>query len=329
MTRGRDILVGVVILAAVVVTVVGTLWLQDVGWGQDMRTIEARFLEVGQLMEGNDVKVRGVSIGRVREIRVEPDGQAVHVTMRIQSDVQLPEEPVVILSPESMFGDWQAQITSRARFPRYTFTEAPGENVLPGHTLPDISQLTAAADEIAGNLRTLTDRVEMAFTEETARNIAAAIDNIQLVSQRLGELVSQQAQTFDNLATRVEASADELGGAARAVRTTFERVDTLLVQSEVDSMLADSRAAARSIREVSDNLATTTQDLESTLTHADSTFTQLNRITEQLDAGEGTLGRLLHDTTLVTRATTTLTELQLLLEDFRQNPNRYVRLSIF
>lgn len=329
MSRGRDILVGVVILAAVAVTVVGTLWLQGYGWGQDMRTVEARFLEVGQLAEGNDVKLRGVSIGRVRGIEVEPDGQAVRVTMRIESDLQLPDDPVVILSPESMFGDWQAQITSRSRFPRYTFTEAPDADVLPGYALPDISQLTAAADEIAGNLRTLTDRVELAFTEETARNIAAAIDNIQLVSQRLGQLVSQQAQTFENLATRVEASADELGGAARAVRTTFQRVDTVLGGSQVDSILADSRMAARNIRDVSDDLAASTRDLQSTLGRADSTFSQLNRITGRIDAGEGSLGRLLYDTTLVSRATTTLTELQLLLEDFRQNPNRYVRLSIF
>lgn len=330
MTRGREILVGVVLVAAVAVAVVGTLWLQGYDWGRNDQTIEARFLEVGQLMEGNAVKLRGVTIGSVRDITVEPDGEAVRVTMQVDSDVQLPPDAVVILSPESMFGDWQAQITSRERFPRFPYTSpGDGEDVLPGHALPDISQLTAAADEIANNLRTLTNRVEMAFTEETARNIAAAIDNIQVVSRRLGELVGQQAETFDNLANRVEASADELGSAARAVRSTFERIDTVLVAGEVDSILRHSRVAARNLRGVSGNLEESTRDLRTTMSRADSTFTRLNRITTRIDEGEGMLGQLLHDTLLVSRAGSALTELQLLLEDFRQNPNRYVRLSIF
>lgn len=329
MNRGRDILVGVVIVAAIGVAVIGTLWLQDYGLGRNEVTIQARFLDAGQLMEGNDVKLRGVSIGRIREIDVTPDGQAVMVTMRIRGDMTLPEDPVVILSPESMFGDWQAQITSRGRFPRYAFTTPTEEGVLPGFTLPDISQLTAAADEIAGNLRTLTERVEMAFTEETARNIAAAIDNIQSVSQRLGQLVGQQAETFENLAGRMEESATELASASRSVRTAFERVDTLLTRGELDRILGDAEGAAADIRRLSRDLADNTGSLGTTLVRADSTFSQLNRITSRMEAGEGTLGRLLHDTTFAVRAETALTQLQLLLEDFRENPNRYVRLSIF
>ena len=329
MNRRRDILVGLVLIGAAAVAVVGTLWLQNYGWGGNERILQARFQEVGQLMEGNDVKFRGVAIGKIRNIEVGPSGDAVLVTMRIQSDVQLPSDPVVILSPESMFGDWQAQISPRSSFPNYTFAEAPEPDVLPGYALPDISQLTAAADQIADNLSTLTDRVEMAFTEETAHNIASAIDNIQLVSQRLGQLVGQQAQTFDDLANRMQASADELGSAARAARGTFQRVDTLLAAGQVDSLLTDSRAAVRSIRTVSDNLAESSQGFQSTLTRADSTFARLDRITGAIDSGQGSLGKLLQDTTVVSRAESALAQLQLLLEDFRQNPKRYVRLSIF
>ncbi|MFP3948223.1 MAG: MlaD family protein [Longimicrobiales bacterium] len=329
MNRGKEILVGVVLVAAVGVAVVGTLWMQEYGWGRVERTLEARVLDAGQLMEGNDVKLRGVSIGQVRRIEVMPDGRAVRVTLRVEDGVTLPDDPVVILSPESMFGDWQAQITSRSRFPRYSYTEPTEDDVLPGHTLPDISQLTATADEIAGNLRTLSERVEMAFTEETAQNIAQTVDNIQDISQRLGELVGQQAETFSNLATRMEESAGELSSAARSVRQTFDRVDTLLGGGEMESILADVEGAAGNIRNLSGDLAQSTDELGSTLARADTTFVRLNEITGQIAAGEGTLGRLLTDTTFVNRAEGTLTELQTLLEDFRQNPSRYVRLSIF
>lgn len=329
MNRGKEILVGVVIVAAVAVGVIGTLWLQEYSLARTERVLGARFLEVGQLMEGNDVKLRGVSIGRVSEIDVEPGGQGVLVTMRIRRDVTLPDDPVVILSPESMFGDWQAQITSRSQFPRFNYTEASEESVLPGYALPDISQLTASADEIAENFRTLTERVEVAFSEETARNVADAIENIEGVSQRLGQLVEQQAPNFEALVARLDTSATELGSAARSARSTFTRMDSLLGRSEVDSILVDSRATAENVRGLSEELTATTGQLNTTLARADSTFSRLNRIATRVDSGEGSLGRLLTDTTFIFRATETLAELQTLLQDFRENPSRYVRLSIF
>jgi len=328
-SRGREVLVGVVLIFAVAVSVVGTLWLQDYGWGRADRVVEARFADVGQLMEGNEVRFRGVSVGRVRAIRVDSSGLAVRVRMEIQSDLALPDSAGVMLAPESMFGDWQAEIVDRTRFPQFQFTAGAPDGVLPGYTLPDMSRLTATADQIADNLNTISTRVEMAFTEETARNIAAAIDNIQAVSESLTRLIGQQANTFDRLAGRVEASADELGAAARSARRTFERVDGLLVEGQVDSLLVDSRAAARNIRDLSATLESTSRDLDGTLQRADSTFARLDRITRRVEAGEGTIGRLLTDSTLAVRAEGALAELQTLLEDFRTNPKRYVRLSIF
>lgn len=330
MSRGREVLVGVVILAAAAVAVVGTLWLQEFGWGRGESVVQARFRDVGQLAVGSDVKFRGVSIGRVQAIEVEPGGQAVRISMRLQEDMVLPDSAVVVVAPESMFGDWQAEITTRARYPRFDFVEVPPDSaVLPGFSLPDISRLTASAEEIAGNLRTLSERVQMAFTEETARNIADAIDNIQSVSERLARLVDQQAGAFDELSDEIRASAQELGGAARAARSTFERVDGLLGDAEMDSILADTREAMENVRRVSGRLEGTSEQMTETLTRADSAFAQIERITGRVADGEGTLGRLLTDSTLAVRAAGALSELELLLADFRENPRRYVRLSIF
>ena len=104
MTRRREIMVGLVIVAGVVIAVLGTLWLQDASFGRGTREVEALFREVGQLMRGNSVKLRGVTIGQVQDIMVEPDGTAVRVSMRIREEVVLPDNTAVILAPESMFG---------------------------------------------------------------------------------------------------------------------------------------------------------------------------------------------------------------------------------
>ncbi len=329
MTRGREVLVGVVIVLGIIVAVVGTLWLQDASFGRGTRDVEALCLEVGQLMNGNSVKLRGVAIGRVEAITVEPDGNAVRVRMSIRQDVALPEDPATLLAPESMFGDWQAEIVTRSAYPQFDFLDPPDPNTMGGYALPDISRLTAAADQISKSLAVLTDRVEEAFTEETARNLANAIDNIQDVSERLRELVEVQAGAFSNLSSEVEEAAVELGAAAHTANLAFLRAEEILGAPTTDSLLLDARATLANLKDLSEDFSATNRGAQGFLTRADSAFARLDRIAAQVESGDGALGALMNDTVLVARAQTVLEQIDLLLKDLKENPQRYVRISIF
>lgn len=329
MTRQREILVGMVIVAGVVVAILGTLWLQDASLGRGTREVEALFAEVGTLMNGNSVKLRGVSIGRVQRIAVEPGGEAVRVTMMIRETVTLPADPAVILAPESLFGDWQAEIVPRGAYPQFRFYEPQEPGVMGGHALPDMSRLTAAADQISATLAVLTERVEQTFTEETAQNISLAIDNIQEVSERLRELVEVQAGAFSNLAGEVESAAVELGGAARTANVAFERVEELLGAPGTDTLLVDAQETVSNLRALTEDLSVTARDARGLVLHADSAFARLDRLASRIEAGEGALGHLMADQTLAIRAQDALHQLNALLEDLQKNPQRYVRISIF
>ena len=76
-------------------------------------------------------------------------------------------------------------------------------------------------------------------------------------------------------------------------------------------------------------MSDSTAGLSATLSRADSAFARIDRLAARVEAGEGSIGRLLSDTTFVARAEDVLGQLDLLLQDFRENPRRYVRLSIF
>jgi len=334
MNRRNEVAVGVVILLGVVVTVLGTLWLQGANFGREVIQVEAVFLEAGQLLEGNPVKVRGVPIGRVRTIRVDPAGDAVRIVMEVDARVAFPADPGVILAPESLFGDWQAEIVSRASYPRYRFIESrqPSEDgvlVLPGYALPDLSRLTATADEIAQNVTVLTERVESAFTDETAENIRGAIDNIQRVSQQLADLVEQQGTAVQSVTEEVARAATEVGDAAAAARVSFQEMARIMEGQQLDSLLLDTRATMTNLRDMSAGLEETNESARRAMARADTALTGITRVTQRIEAGEGSLGRLLADDGVAARAEEALNQLNLLLQDIRENPTRYVRLSIF
>ncbi len=334
MNQGRELLVGAVIIAAAVVSIMGTLWLQGTNFGRPSIPVEVLLESVGQLEEGNPVTYRGVRIGKVSEVRVEPGGTGVRVTLLLESEVGLPEDAAVVLGPESLFGGWQAEVVSQAAFPRFPFFEVPSRRsadtlLLGGYALPEITRLTASAEQISQNLADLTDRLELAFNQETADNLASAIGNIEAITVEVRQLVQQQGE----VATRITASADsaltEVEVAARAARTSFERIDGLIGDAQVDSMVMNLKVASAGLRQVTTDLGDEEDGVAATLQRADSAFVRVDRVLARIEAGEGSLGRLVMDTAFVVHAEQVLTSLDALLKDVQENPRRYVRLSIF
>jgi phospholipid/cholesterol/gamma-HCH transport system substrate-binding protein len=327
--------VGFVIIAAVAVAVLGTLYLQGTNWGRPAIPVEVLISSIAQVTPGTPVKVRGVRIGEVAGIAVEPNGQAVRVFLELQQEIALPEDAAVVMAPESFFGGWQAEIVSRREYPRFDFFDVPPEEggrdvrVLAGYTLPELSRLSASADEISQNLATLSERFEIAFNEQTAQNLARSIENFGLVSDDLRSLVLQQSRIVLSLTTSADSALSEIEEASRAARRSFERVEAIMTDSQLDSIVANVQAATASLQAIAAEFSSSSGDIASVLVRADSAFLSVERVMSRIESGQGTVGRLFSDSTLGVRAENLLTTLDLLLLDLRENPRRYVRLSIF
>jgi len=242
----------------------------------------------------------------------------------------------VVLAPASMFGDWQAEIVTRSRFPQYDYSEVPsdaelfeGVRVLGGYVLPDLSRLTAVADEVAQNVASLTDRFDRAFGQETTDQITQAIENMEEFTATLRRLADEQSDQFLGIAQDVQDATSEIAAVLATARGSLERIDAMLATGDLDSILVNTKVITAELSGVSGDISTASQRLTGTLALADSTFLSLNRITTSLESGDGSLGRLLSDTLFASRAERLVEELNLLMEDLRENPRKYVRLSIF
>jgi phospholipid/cholesterol/gamma-HCH transport system substrate-binding protein len=328
--KGRnEVVVGSVILLGIVLVVFGTVWMKGLKLGAEERTIRAHFNDVGLLRKGGKVKFRGVPIGRVEEVALENSGQGVIVSMTIDANVRMPEEPVVVLEPESMFGDWMAEIAPRSSHPQYAYAEPHTPNVLPGYTLPDISQLTSVADEIAQNLRTISARFEVAFTPQTADNIKKAIENIQKVSADLTGLVGKQSEAIDEVARNLAATSESAGEAAETMNRAFAEVESAVGGGKLTSIVVNVERAAARTDSLTALLVASTRDLQRVANSADTTFRAMGEIAGRVNRGEGSLGKLFRDTTLYTGLSESSMQLQALLRDLRENPRKYINLRIF
>ncbi|HEX8695828.1 MAG TPA: MlaD family protein [Longimicrobium sp.] len=361
----NEALVGMVVLAGILVALVGAIWLSGQSFGSPQRTLTAVFTEVGVLAEGSPVKYRGVKVGRVSAIELVPQGNGVLVTMAVDDRVVLPRDAGALISPESFFGDWQVALVSRAANSSLDFVQMPGTDALPGATMPDITQLTAVAADIAEDMQILSDRVQLAFTEETAINIRETLGDLRDVSQQIEGFIDQQTRVYGQVGRNVlESTANvrtttaEASLAAREIRRTIS-------EGEIQAVLANAQRASNNLAALSDQLRGATSGVPGMVARADTTIASfgetartlnetirglqpglaelgptmvearsavstLNRAMTAIEQGNGSLGRLLQDPALYEETQRAIVTLQRLLADIQQNPAKYIgQLQIF
>ena len=361
----NEALVGAVVLAGIVVALIGSVWLSGRSFGGEERELRAAFTEVGVLGEGSPVKFRGVRVGRVTKIELTPRGNGVLVTMSVDERVVLPQDPGVVISPESFFGDWQAAIVSRSTVDNLDFVQMRGVEALPGATMPDITQLTAVAADIADDMQILSDRVQIAFTEQTALDIRRTVENVQEVSDQLRGFFDQQTRVYGAVSNNVLESTANIRNATATASSAATDIRNSITQGEFQDILQNARTASANLAAFSAQLqgaasgvpglvaradttlatfgqtaATLNQTINGlqpqlaqigpTIAEAQAAMSTLNQAMQRIQQGQGSIGRLLNDPALYEETQRAIATLQRLLADIQQNPRKYIgELQIF
>jgi phospholipid/cholesterol/gamma-HCH transport system substrate-binding protein len=90
--------------------------------------------------------------------------------------------------------------------------------------------------------------------------------------------------------------------------------------NNIDKMTSNFSKISDSLEK--QNLAQTIENLQSTLANVD-------KMMADLQSGKGTMGKMLKDDALYSNLNKTSKELELLLQDLRLNPTRYINVSVF
>jgi phospholipid/cholesterol/gamma-HCH transport system substrate-binding protein len=89
--------VGITVLLAFLVAIVGFRFMRDVPIFRQTLEISATFERGDGISQGSIVNISGVKVGSVRNVRLTPEHR-VRVTMRINSDIDIPENSVAVLT---------------------------------------------------------------------------------------------------------------------------------------------------------------------------------------------------------------------------------------
>ena len=86
--------------------------------------LKAKFLKVGGIMIGNDVKLSGVKIGVVSDVKLDEEYFA-EVEFEIYSEIKIPEETTIEVASDGILGNKYLSLTPSNRDSK-NFLEASG-----------------------------------------------------------------------------------------------------------------------------------------------------------------------------------------------------------
>lgn len=332
--RVSDFVVGATVLVVTIAMIGTVLWLKQADLRGKTRHLVVRSRDVGGVALGNPVVIRGVRSGQIESIALGERGWVV-LRLGMERGVDLPSDPVVLLTASSLFGEWQATITDATGIPadrelRAAIAEARTTgDTLAGAVLPDIAQLTSVAGRIAGDVAKVADRVQVAFDDQAARELRESIRNFAALSGELAITVQQQSKNLDRISGDVQRGLTTVNAAAANLNAFSSRIDSATSRGELQQIMANSQSAARELlaattrlREVAEGLDRTEGRLASATARADSVLAKVN-------GGRGTLGLLVNDPALYQQSDSLLRELRALVNDVRRNPKRYINVRMF
>jgi phospholipid/cholesterol/gamma-HCH transport system substrate-binding protein len=255
---------------------------------------------VAGLVNSAPVTLNGLAIGKVNSITIQPDGKLL-VEMQINTDFPISKSSIAEIYDSGLVGG--RQIAIKPNFQDKNYIKS-GDYLKASSKLGLTDALAQQLEPLQYKVQKLLDNADVLFT-----NVNEILD--EKTKQNLKNSISELNKTLSEFS---EVSKNING----LVADNKPKLNSMI--SNFDKTVANFSTMSDSL--VSANLGQTVRNLEITLVNVDKIMTDIEQ-------GKGTMGKLMKDDAMYTNFTNTSKELELLLQDVRLHPTRYVNVSLF
>jgi len=263
-------------------------------------TLHAVYDDVGGLQPGTAVSINGKNVGTVNAVKFKDASGNLLVTFSVNRDLVFSKKSTVELYDTGLIGGKGLRIN-----PSFE-----GDDVASGDYL-ETSRRASLSEVADQKLSPILEKFESALTDADSvmLNVNAVLDTKAKRDLR---------QTINDLSALMK----DLKGAGATLNRLLKNNE-----SKLDKSLTNFEELTSNFAKLSDSL--NNAGLGRTLASLESTVSNLNSLMAKIEKGDGTLGRLMKDEELYSNLNNASRELDLLLQDFRLNPKRYVNVSVF
>lgn len=292
----KEFKIGVFAVIVILVSWWGIKWLGGQNVLLTSNSYYAYYEDVSGLMVSSRVKLRGVEIGNVQDIRLENDKVRIEMLIENKYAKMIPANSVAEIGSAGLMGGTEVVI------------------------------IQGDATEIAKPDATLTGRIKPDLIGNMAGKAGELMDGLNTTVTNLNDILSTNSEAITNMISNLEAMSSSINSMLDAARVNID--GTL---SNLRTFTNTLSANSSRIESMITNLDGFTTDLAEAefVEQLNTTLTSLNAIIATIEKGDGTAGMLINDKALYDSLNQAGVNLAQLLEDLKANPMRYVHFSLF
>jgi phospholipid/cholesterol/gamma-HCH transport system substrate-binding protein len=293
--RASYLLVGAVVLALVTGLAAFSVWLVKADIDQEVDVYQIAFSgSVTGLQQGSPVRYRGVPVGRVADIGIDPERvEWVLVKVAIDRGTPIRQDTFATLEMQGITGVAYVQLRGGTQ-------ASPPLTARAGDGLPQIEsrrstleRLFESTPDLLVHSLALVERATLLLDDQNLQALTKSLQNIETVTAVLARHtgdVEGALTEASGAATSVAGASGEIGALASELRALTARVDEQVegMGGEVGATLSETRQAASTLQRAAGELEVLVGDLRQPLGDFAATglyeFTQLVGETRQLIA---------------------------------------------
>lgn len=300
MKLSREIKTAILVIASILLFIWGYSFLKGRDLFTNYKNLYVEYVNVEGLTVSSPVTINGLVVGKVNSIVINNETGKIKVEMQINSDFPIKKTSLAEIYAPSPIGGKQIAIIPTKE----------GQDAVDGDFLVSSSKL-GLTDELAKQIEPLKDK------------ITKLLDNANVMLENVNQVLDAKSkENLRNSLANLNETLAQFKGASK-------EVNEMLAQnkSKISGTMSNVEKASANFSKVSDSLAKA--NIGQTVKNLEKTLANVDKMMGDMQAGKGTMGKLMKDDAMYNNFTKTSKELELLLQDLRLNPTRYVNVSLF
>ncbi|MDG4946053.1 MlaD family protein [Weeksellaceae bacterium KMM 9713] len=316
MKISKELKIGVV----AILSIVAFYWLFKFLQGENLFTsgkvVYATYHDVDGLLPTKPVNVNGLKVGRVEDIIIKEGNDSIYfiVKMVIEQDLDFTVNSVAeIYEPGLMAGKMiKLNLSYDGRLAKSGDTLVSANNqslmtMLSNKLAPTQSRI----DSVLVTLNSALDRFGSMADEETNQSLKSVLRQLDATIYAMGQTANSLKETSDNTDVLISNANKSIEGLTQDTRV----------------LVGTSNSTIKKYGEVADKI--NEANIEKTLNEINEATTALSSTLKRLESSEGTLNKIINDPQLYNNLNSTAKNLNILMSDLKERPDRYVQFSVF
>ncbi len=300
----KEVKVGLFTVAMLLIGWAVIRYLQGNGIFETNNTYYAVYEQVGGIRTASNVTINGVVVGTVTAVNLNENPMlGVEVEFTVDNRYQLPVDSKAKIFSDGLMGGKAIAIeygTATEYVEDGGQVKSAIETDIMEMATSELDYLKAKIEEVVGGLTKTLDNVNTLLSQNTD-NLTNIVANVDGVTSSVNSMLKKEKE-------HLEVALSSLSRFSQSLGDNAEDIDTIINNmSKFSSQLAESRL----VEEV------------------EGVVTQLNAVLASVNDKSGSVGKMLSDDELYNNLTSASNNLSTLLDDLKQNPHRYINVSVF